>query len=61
MSIKNKTLKIGLITSLIILAIICGFLASKKNNKLKLSKNADSNVLSTWDMDMTPQKKILRL
>ncbi len=57
MSIKNKTLKIGLITSLIILAIICGFLASKKNNKLKLSKNADSSVLSTWDMDMTPQKK----
>ncbi|HAZ90571.1 MAG TPA: hypothetical protein DCX21_01215 [Eubacterium sp.] len=54
---KNKIIKIGLIASLMVLVVVCALVFSKKDGKVKLNPNTDSKVLSTWDMDMTPQKK----
>jgi len=55
--IKNISIKIGLVASLIVLIVVCALVFSKKNGKAKLNPNTDSKVLSTWDMDMTPRKK----
>ena len=52
---KNKIIKIGLIATLVVFAVLCIVVLSKKNSQY--NKKSDSRVLSTWDMDMTPQEK----
>ncbi|MCR5517806.1 MAG: hypothetical protein K6F17_04465 [Lachnospiraceae bacterium] len=52
---KSESIKIGLISTLVVLAILCAVVFSKKSSQY--NKKHDSRILSTWDIDMTPQKK----
>jgi len=52
---KSESIKIGLISTLLVLAILCAVVFSKKSSQY--NKKNDSRVLSTWDIDMTPREK----
>ncbi|HAZ90788.1 MAG TPA: hypothetical protein DCX21_02330 [Eubacterium sp.] len=56
---KSKCIKIGLISVLIVLVVVCALALSKKGGKAEFRKNTDSKVISTWDMDMTPKDKVI--
>ncbi|HAZ91090.1 MAG TPA: hypothetical protein DCX21_03855 [Eubacterium sp.] len=54
---KNKKVKVGFISVLIVLVVVCVVILSKNNGKSLFKKQTNAKILSTWDIDMTPREK----
>ncbi len=54
---KNKKVKVGFISVLIVLVVVCVFILFKNKGKSIFNNKTNAKILSTWDIDMTPREK----